>query len=149
MNGKQKEREIIISLHKKNKSTYEIAKILDISQSKASFWIRRWRKTGNLNNLPKDGRPTPLKDKFLGSFKQILVKKLDTKSGLNSKEVLDLLNKKTNRKYSLRQVQRVLNKMGFSLITPRPQHINKDPQAAEKFKQEFKKNSKKNIWVIQ
>lgn len=149
MDGKQKEREYIISLYKKNKSTYEISEILGISQTKASFWIRRWKKTGSLNNLPKSGRPTPLNNNFLGSLKQQLAKKLDRKAGLNSKEVLDLLNKKTNKEYSLRQVQRILHKIGFSLITPRPQHINKDPEAANIFAQEFKKNSKKNIWVIQ
>jgi len=149
MDGKQKERELIISLHKKNKSTYEIADILGISQTKASFWVRRWKKTGSLNNLPKSGRPTPANKKFLESFKQTLLNKTNNKTGLNSKEVLGLLSKKTHKKYSLRQTQRILHKLGFSLIAPRPQHINKDPKAAELFKEEFKKNSKKNIWAIQ
>ena len=37
--ARQKERELIIELYNKKKSTYQIADILGISQTKASFWI--------------------------------------------------------------------------------------------------------------
>lgn len=148
MNEKIKERETIIQLYKKNKSTYEIADLLEISQTKASFWVRRWKKTKNLENLPRSGRPTKLKGKILRSLKKALIKRLNRKAGLNSKEVLDLINKKTHKNYSLRQAQRVLHKLGFSIITPRPEHINKDPKAVEVFKEKFKKNLKRSIWTI-
>ncbi|MEK6808574.1 MAG: hypothetical protein AABY14_02715 [Nanoarchaeota archaeon] len=39
---------------------YDIARIPGISQTKASFWERRYKKTGSLENLPRNGRPTPL-----------------------------------------------------------------------------------------
>lgn len=149
----QKERELIIKLHGERKSTYKIANILGISQTKASFWIRRYEKTGSLENKPRSGRPTPLTAKKLGEIKNNLRKKLlapkSKKAGILSKEVLALIEHKTRKKYSLRHAERILHKMGLALITPRVNHIRKDEAAQEKFKVEFKKNSNRNIWAIQ
>ncbi|MBU1321935.1 MAG: helix-turn-helix domain-containing protein, partial [Nanoarchaeota archaeon] len=62
-----KERELIIKLHNESKKQELIASILGCSQPKVSFWIRRYRKTNNLNNKPRSGRPTPLTKKKLFS----------------------------------------------------------------------------------
>ncbi|MBU1320841.1 MAG: helix-turn-helix domain-containing protein, partial [Nanoarchaeota archaeon] len=62
-----KERELIIKLHNESKNQELIASILGCSQPKVSFWIRRYRKTNNLNNKPRSGRPTPLTKKKLFS----------------------------------------------------------------------------------
>jgi transposase len=150
--AKLKEREFIISMHNKSKSSYEIADILDISQTKASFWIRRYKKTGSLNDMPRSGRPTPLSEKKLKNIASLISKKLtqpeNKKIGVSTKEVLMLIKTKTKKEYSLRHVERAMHKMGFSLITPRPSHIKKDENAKEKFKVEFKKNLNRNIWAI-
>jgi transposase len=151
--ARQKERELIIKLHRENKSSYQIADILGISQTKASFWIRRYGKTGSLVNLPRSGRPTPLTKTQLASIredlKSILLEPKSTKhAGISSKEVLQIIEHKTRRKYTLRHVQRVLHKIGLSLITPRVSHIRKDEKAQKKFRKEFKKNSSRNMWVI-
>lgn len=123
-----KERELIIKFHQEGKSSYDIAGILDISQTKASFWIRRYKKTGNLENLPRSGRPTPLTKDEMDSIRiQIKLRMLEPKkAGISSKEVLQLIEHKTKRKYTLRHTQRLLHKIGMSLITPRVSHIKKD-----------------------
>ena len=146
-----KERELIIKLKKEKRSTYEIAGILGISQTKASFWVRRYIKTNNLENMPRSGRPTTLtREKLKSIANDIKLKFLEPKrTGINSKEVLEILEHKTKRKYTLRHAQRLLHKMGFSLITPRVSHIRKDEKAQEEFRQEFKKNFSRNIWTIQ
>lgn len=149
--AKEKERELIVSLHKKGKSTRDIADILDISKSKSAFWVKRYNETGSLENKPRFGRPTFLTKKKLGSIAGLIksqVLESDKKNGISSKEVLQLIEHKTEKKYTLRHVQRLLHKMGFSLITPRVSHVKKDKEAQEKFCREFKKKSKKNIWVI-
>jgi transposase len=147
-----KERELIIKLHKEGNSTYDIARILGVSQTKASFWIRRHRKSGNLENLPRSGRPTPLTknqlDSLAHSIKSELLRPENKKSGVSSKEVLQLIENKTKKKYTLRHTQRLLHKMGFSLISPRISHKRKDVKAQEKFRKEFKKNSNRNMWII-
>jgi len=146
-----KERELIIKLHKEKRSTYEISSILGISQTKASFWVRRYKKTDNLENLPRSGRPTPLTKDELDSIRsKIKSKMLEPKTaGISSKEVLDIIEHKIKRKYTLRHTQRLLHKMGLSLITPRVSHIRKDEKAQNKFREEFKKNSNRNMWAIQ
>ncbi len=148
--AKQKERELIIKLHKEKNSTYDIAKILGISQTKASFWIRRFKKTGSLEDKPRPGRPTPLTKEKLESIATTIksdVLQAKGKTGISSKEVLNLIENKINKKYTLRHTQRLLHKIGFSLITPRVHHAQKDKEAQEKFRTEFKKNLNKNMWA--
>lgn len=147
----QKERELIIKLSGEGKSTYKIADTLGISQSKASFWVRRFRKTQSLENEPRSGRPTPLtKDKL-----QIVAKALrdkvvsvKNKAGFSSKEVLQLLEKEAGRTYTLRHAERLLHKIGLSLITPRTKHIRNDEKAVAKFRDEFKKKLDRSTWVF-
>ena len=146
-----KERELIIKLHKEKRSTYEISSILGISQTKASFWVRRYKKTGNLENLPRSGRPTPLTKEKLNSIRDMIKSKViePKRAGITSKEVLQIIENKINRKYTLRHTQRLLHKIGLSLITPRVSHIRKDEKAQQKFREEFKKNLSRNMWAIQ
>lgn len=149
--AKEKERELIIKLSTEKKSSYQISAILGISQSKASFWIRRYRNTRSLKDKPRSGRPTELNkdklDKISSSLKERLVNQTQ-RAGLYSKELLVVITKETGRKYTLRHAERLLHKMGFSLITPRVSHIRKDEVAQEKFRSDFKKNLNRNIWAI-
>lgn len=150
--AKQKERELIVELSNKGKSSYEIASILNISQTKASFWIRRFRRTKNLEDRPRSGRPTPLTNEtlnFIASAIKSQVLRPKNKAGISSKEVLSLIENKINKKYTIRHAERLLHKMGFSLITPRVSHIRKNKEAQDNFRHEFKKNLKKSIWAIQ
>lgn len=146
-----KERELIVKLHKEKRSTYEISSILGISQTKASFWVRRYKKTDSLENLPRSGRPTPLTKDELSSIKDMIKSRIlePKKAGITSKEVLNIIEHKIKRKYTLRHTQRLLHKMGLSLITPRVSHIRKDEKAQQKFRDEFKKNLSRNMWAIQ
>lgn len=146
-----KERELIVKLHKEKRSTYEISSILGISQTKASFWVRRYKKTGSLENLPRSGRPTPLTKEKLNSIRDMIKSKViePKRAGITSKEVLQIIENKINKKYTLRHIQRLLHKIGLSLITPRISHIRKDEKAQQKFREEFKKNSSRNMWAIQ
>lgn len=146
-------RKRIISFHKKKKPTREIAYLLDISKSKVAFWVKRYKDAGSLENKPRSGRPTPLTkhelNSIAGSIKSNLLESKSNKhAGVSSKEVLHLIEHKIKHKYTLRHIQRLLHKMGFSLITPRVNHIRKDEKAQEKFRREFKKNSNKHMWAI-
>lgn len=151
--AKQKERELIIKLHNEKKKVREIAQLLGLSKSKVHFWIQRSKKTNSLEDKPRSGRPTPLNAKTLKSIlkliKQNLVRPTNRKAGVSTKEVGQLIKNKIKKKYSIRHVERIMHKMGFSLITPRPSHIKKDENAKEKFKVEFKKNFPRNIWAMQ
>jgi len=150
--AKIKERELIIKLSNEGKPCREIASLLGICKSKVSFWTRRYNKTGCLEDKPRMGRPTPLTEGKLQEMKEKIketVLEQNDKAGLSSKEILVFIKKETGRTYTIRHVERLLHKMGFSLITPRVNHIKKDEEAQEKFRKEFKKNYKTSIWTIQ
>ena len=148
--AKEKERELVIKLSKDKKTCREIASILGISKSKASFWVNRYEKEKSLADKPRSGRPTPLTKEKLNSIASTIKSKVlePNRTGISSKEVLQLIEHKTERKYTLRHAQRLLHKMSFSLITPRVSHIRKDEKAQNKFREEFKKNFDRNMWVI-
>ena len=61
------------------------------------------------------------------------------KAGISPKEALQILEQRIKRKYTLRHTQRLLHKIGLSLITPRVSHVRKDEKAQNKFRDEFKK----------
>jgi transposase len=149
--AKQKERELIIKLRKEGKTCVEVAEILDISKSTVSYWTIRHKQTGCLQDKPRPGRPTPLTSKKLTEMKKTIEDTLlgqNNRAGLSSKEIRVLIQKETGRTYTLRHVERLLHKMGFSLVTPRVNHIKKDKKAQEAFRKEFKKNSSRSMWTI-
>lgn len=149
--AKRKERELIIKLRKEGKTCIEVGEILGVSKSAVSYWNRRYNETGCLEDKPRPGRPTPLTEEKLKHMKEkitgAMLEQTD-RAGLSSKEILLFIKKETGKTYTSRHIERLLHKMGFSLITPRVNHIKKDEKAQKKFRETFKKNSTKNIWTI-
>ena len=147
-----KERELIIKLYNEGKKQQNIADILGTNQPKVSFWIRRYKKTGILENKPRSGRPSNFSDVKLSLIKSKIVKKVVSKnmkfSSCNTKELRNIISKEIKKPISMRHTRRILHKIGFSLITPRSQHTKNDPQKVAKFREEFKKNLNQSFWVI-
>lgn len=142
--AKLKERELIIKLSNDGKTCREIASLLGISKSKASYWILRHKETNDLTDKPRSGRPTVLTKDRLAGISEMIKTELrgqKFKAGISSKEVLEVLEGATGKKYTPRHARRLLHKMGFSLITPRVSHIRKDKDAQNKFREAFKKAS--------
>ena len=80
-------------------------------------------------------------------FKAAAVVKAARMPSYLERETPDLIEKASKKKYSLRHVQRILHKLEFSRITPRAKHIKNDPVKVQAFRKNFKKNSKRSIWV--
>jgi len=147
-----KERELIVKLYKEGKKQEQIASILGCSQSKVSFWIVRFRKKRSLDNEPRSGRPSNFSEEKLALIKSKIVKKVVAKnlkySSCNSKELKNIISKEIKKPISMRHARRILHKIGFSLITPRSQHVKNDPEKVAEFRREFKKNSNQSFWII-
>lgn len=149
---KMKERELIIRLADKKKSVRYIADSLGVSKSKASFWIRRYRKTNSLADLPRSGKKSQLnKEQFL-EIKDVLndfpPSRYGGKSmGWTTKMLLKHINDKYGSVFGMRYAQKIMHKCGISLITPRSEHAKASYAARTVYRMDFKKNSKKNIWV--
>lgn len=147
-----KERELIIKLHNEGKKQQFIANILGTNQPKVSFWIRRYKKTGLLENQSRSGRPSNFSDEKLSLIKSKIVKKVVSRnmkySSCTSKELKNIISEEIKKPISMRHARRILHKIGFSLITPRSQHVKNDPVKVANFRREFKKNLKESFWII-
>jgi len=149
---KQKERELIISLSDKGKSVRDIAFDLDISKSKAAFWITRYKKTKSLEDKPKSGRPANLTKRNFTRIKKALHDKPPERYGGESmgwttKMLLQFIKDKFGISYSLRYAEILMHKCNLSLITPRSEHQKASYAARTVYRMDFKKNSKTSIWV--
>ena len=146
--AKLKERELIIKLSNDGKTCREIASLLGISKSKASYWIVRYNKTNDLKDKPRSGRPTPLTKEKLAEISEkikVWLREQKYKAGISSKEMVEILENEIGKRYTPRHARRLLHKMGFSLITPRVSHIKKNKETQNKFREEFKKSFNRNM----
>lgn len=145
-------RELVLKWKKEGKKQQQIADLVGCNQSAISRLIAKFKKTGNVKNLPRSGRPTPLTRKTLAKLKTELTKKVMNANehycSVDTKQFSDLIEEASKKKYSTRHVQRLLHKLDFSRITPRSKHIKNDPEKVRLFREEFKKNLKRSTWVL-
>ena len=145
-------RELVLKWSKEDKTQQQIADLVGCNQSAISRLIVKYNKTGNVKNLPRSGRPTPLTKNTLAKLKTEFKKKARAANknycSIDVKQFSQMIEKEANRKYSTRHVERILHRLDFSRITPRSQHIKNDQAKVNEFRMEFKKKSKQSIWVM-
>lgn len=145
------QRELIVKLSKQGKKQQEIAELIGCSQPTVHFWIHRKKQGFSLETLPRSGRPTPLTKKTLKKLKDRITAEVRAANkkycSLNTKQLAEIIRQDINKEYSIRHVERIMHKLEFSRITPRPQHIKNDPKKVNAFRREFKKNLKHNMWI--
>jgi transposase len=146
------QRELIIKLKQDGKNQQHIAELIGCSQAAVSKWISKNKSGRTLETLPRSGRPTKLSNTNLKKLRAKLiveVKKVNDKfCSLNTKQLASIIKKEVNREYSIRHVERIMHKLGFSLITPRSQHIKHDQKKVDEFRDMLKKNSDRNTWIL-
>ena len=147
------QRELIVRLSSQQKKQQEIAEIVGCSQPTVNFWLKRAKKNLPLKTLPRSGRPTPLTKKTLAKLKKEFSNEARMANkefcSINTQQFYQMINERTNKNYSPRHLRRILHKLDFSRITPRSKHIKNDPKKIAAFREELKKNLKKNIWVME
>ena len=145
-------RELIVEWDKKGKTQQEIAELLNCNQSSVSRFLRKYEQNGFVQNLPRSGRPTKLTKKNLSQLKdKILAKIKDANNefcSVSTKQIGNIIRQEIGETYSLRHVERIMHKLGFSLITPRPQHIRHDQEKVDTFRDEFKKKFNRSMWAM-
>ena len=145
-------RELVLKWKNEGKTQQQIAALIGCEQSSVSRLIVKFKKTGSVKNLPRSGRPTPLTKKTLAKIKAEFEKEARAANknfcSIDVKQFSQIIEKKTKKRYTGRHVERILHKLDFSRITPRPQHIRNDPKKVGEFRDEFKKNFKQNMWVM-
>lgn len=148
----KQQRELIIKLKQDGKKQQQISYLLGCSQAAVSKWISKHKAGRTLETLPRSGRPTKLNKAKLNKLRTKLVSEVKRANkkycSLNTKQLGEIIKNEIGKEYSLRHVERIMHKIGFSLIKPRPKHIKQDPKKVEQFKVEFKKNFGRNTWVL-
>ncbi len=146
------ERELIVKLYSQGKKQQEIADLIGCSQSTVNLWIHRNKLKDGLKTRPRSGRPTKLKGKTLDWVKEKLLDKINSANteynSVSTKQLKEIIKQEIGKTYSLRHVERIMHKLGFSLITPRSQHLRHDQGKIDAFRDEFKKNLNQCMWVV-
>jgi len=144
------QRKLIVKLNQKGKKQQEIADLLGCSQPTVNLWIQRSRTKNGLATRDRSGRPTKLKEEGLTKLRHILKQKIEQKNAkfgsLTTKELREIIHQEVGELYSIRHVERIMHKIGFSLITPRTMHTRHDQKAVDSFRDEFKKKLSQHIW---
>jgi len=147
-----KERKLVVKWDEQGKTQEEIANLLDCHQTSISRLLIKYKDKKTIKNLPRSGRPTKLTKENLVRHKNKILTKIKAKNNeyctTSTKEVEKIIKQEVGEAYSLRHIERIMHKLGFSLITPRPQHLRHDQDKVDKFREEFKKNFNRNIWVM-
>lgn len=134
-----------VVLAKQGRTSVEIARTLDAGRRSVQAWIRRYNQAGieGLAHRPGQGRRWRLSV----SQRQCLCARLDAgaqeRDGvctLHGKDLQRILQQEFGLLYHLNGVYKMLHRLGYSCLMPRPQHRHADPLAQEA----FKKNSLKN-----
>jgi len=147
-----RERKLVIQWDKKGKTQQDIAELLGCHQTSVSRLLRKYKRKGVVANLPRSGRPTKLTTKNLVLLKNKILRKIKAANKnyccVSTKQVAEIISQEIGETYSIRHVERIMHKLGFSLITPRPQHLRHDQEKVDKFRDEFKKNSNRAMWAM-
>ena len=148
----KQQRELIVKLEKDGKNQQQIAQLIGCSQAAVSKWISRHESGRTLETLPRSGRPTKLTTQNLKKLRSKLLDEVKSANkkycSLNTKQLGVIIKREIDTDYSLRHVERIMHKLGFSLITPRPKHLRHDQSKVDKFRDDFKKNFKRNTWIL-
>ena len=131
----KQQREIIIKLKQDGKQQQQIADIIGCSQAAVSKWLSNYKSGRTLETLPRSGRPTKLTKARLKSLRNKLLREIKNANkkfcSLSTKQLSDIITNEVGKEYSIRHVERIMHKLGFSLITPRSRHIKHDQKKVD------------------
>jgi len=145
-------RKNIIRLHEKKKKQTEISDLLGVPQTTVSFCIRKYKKENSLIDKPRSGRPAQLTKNQVNELKNVLLdfpppKYGGESLGWDTKMAIQYVKEKFSVSYGMRQMQKLFHRLGLNLITPRTEHKKSSEAVRIVYRMDFKKNSKKNIWI--
>jgi transposase len=126
-----------ILLLKKNYHRIEVAKILGVTDRTLYNWKYRYAEKGynGLQSKPLPGRRTFLDDEDMMKLKELLKKR----PYWTAKEIQALINEEFGRMFVLRQVHRILRKLGMHCGKPYVEDYRRPPDAEEILKKDFRR----------
>ena len=134
---------LIIKVREDKQIPFRVVKELHRSNPWASDWLKRYDKEGlkGLKDRTKAGRPPELSEDMVYQIKKELS---NSKQGWTTKQVEELIIKKSGIKYHYTHIYRILRKWGFKQKVPRKVHVN---TASPEEKEAFKKRQNRYLWI--
>ena len=121
----------------------QTARDLHRSRAWASDWLKRYDEEGieGLKDKTKSGRPIGMSEETSISIKKELS---NSKQGWTTKQVEELIVKKSGIKYHYTHIYPIICKWGFKQKVSRKVHVN---TASQDEKEAFKKRPQKYLWI--
>ncbi|MER5175936.1 MAG: winged helix-turn-helix domain-containing protein [Candidatus Nitrosocosmicus sp.] len=142
---KTKERMLLVlNVVYQGKVPAQVARDLHRCKSWACEWLKRYDKEGinGLKTRQKSDRPPELSEEISYQIKKEI---FNSNQGWTTKQVEELIVKKSGIKYHYTPIYRILRKWGFKQKVPRKVHVN---TASKEEKNHFKKRPQKYlVWI--
>ena len=134
---------LVLNVVYQGKISAQVARDLHRIRAWACEWLKRYSKEGieGLKDRTKSGRPPKLSKETSYQIKQ---EQKQSNQGWTTKQVEELIIKKSGIKYHSIHIYRILRKWGFKQKVPRKVHVN---TASKEEKEAFKKRSPRYLWI--
>ena len=134
---------LVLNVVYQGKISAQVARDLHRSKAWACEWLKRYDKEGieGLKDRTKSGRPPKLSKETSYQIKQELKQ---SNQGWTTKQVEELIIKKSGIKYHSIHIYRILRKWGFKQKVPRKVHVN---TASKEEKRQFQKKTEQILVV--
>ena len=150
--AKVKSRLHIVLLLREGYTQREVSNMLHVSVGIVPFWKKRFEELSfeGLEDKSGRGKKSLLNEDELS----MLISEIDAgvalengyRRGFKTKDVIAFIKDIFDIQYTSRHCRRILEKIGCSLIVPRPRNKRRNEQDVREFKNEFKK--KENVWAM-
>ena len=115
---------LIVRVFSDNEKIESVAKQMHRSRAWAYKWYKRYNDEGidGLGDKPRIGRPS-----FVDKDMMVKIRKelSDSNTGWDTKQVMDLIQKKTGIKYHREHIRRLLHEWGFSPKVPQKRFVRR------------------------
>ena len=130
---------LAVAMAQQGLGSASIAELTGDSDRSIERWVERYNAQGTegLVDRPRSGRPPKLDAAQQEAFCDRLdvgPQEDDRVSVMHGKDYQRLLERQLGVIYSLDGVYKLLHRLGYSWLMPRPRHEQADPQAQEDFK---------------
>ena len=128
-----------IVMARQGQTSAAIGKALGVASRTVRDWVKRYNEGGvaSLQEQPRPGRPLRLEEADHVRFRERLDAGSQPRDGVCSLRGLDIqriLEEEFGVVYTLDGVYRLLRRLGYSSLMPRPLHARADPERQDAFK---------------
>ena len=125
----------------KDHGVSHVAKIFNITRATLTNWVKAFKKSNSLALVAK--KKNPKKSKVNNEQMQIIESWMVDNSSMTIRQLRQRIYEEFAVDLSISTAHRIMQRLEFSFITPRPRHYKQNPQLQVEFKKKSIKDSKR------